>query len=166
MLQPHADTSHQRFWRQLLGWLVNEPPTRVVATRPRPVLSDDGHLMLRAEVRDTTYLPSADAQVEARIVAPDGSTQSVAFQPDPLTQGLYTAEWSADKAGSYVAEVFAKRGQQELCRDVGTFRRENGGAENFHREQNRELLEKLASQTGGRYYPPQAQGRLIAESNY
>ena len=33
-------------------------------------------------------------------------------------------------------------------------RREDGVAENFHLEQNRELLEKLASQTGGSYYRP------------
>jgi len=166
MLQPHADTSHQRFWRQFLGWLVNDTPTRVVASTPHPVLNDDGHLTLRAEVRDTTYLPAGDAQVEARIVAPDGSTQSVAFQPDPLTQGLYTSDWSADKAGSYVAEVTAKRGQQELGRDVVTFRRENGVAENFHREQNRELLEKLAQQTGGRYYRPEVADRLTQEISY
>ena len=54
-----------------------------------------------------------------------------------------------DKAGSYVAEVTATRDQQELGRDVITFRREDGVAENFHLEQNRDLLEKLSSQTGG-----------------
>lgn len=166
MLQDHADTSHQMFWRQLMGWLVNDTPTRVVASTPQPILQDDGHLKLRAEVRDTTYLPAGDAQVEARIVAPDGSSQSVAFQPDPLTQGVYTAEWSADQPGSYVAEVTAKRGQQELGRDVMTFRRENGTAENFHREQNRELLEKLATQTGGRYYRPEEAGILAKEIVY
>jgi hypothetical protein len=62
--------------------------------------------------------------------------------------------------------VSAKRGQQELGRDVVTFRRENGVAENFHREQNRELLEKLASQTGGRYYRPEDAGRLTQEITY
>ena len=166
MLQDHGDTSHQMFWRQLMGWLVNDTPTRVVATTPQPVLLDDGRLKLRAEVRDTTYLPASDAQVEAKIVAPDGATQSVTFGPDPLTQGLYTAEWSADQPGSYIAEVTARRGQQDLGRDVVTFRRENGTAENFHREQNRELLEKLSSQTGGRYYRPEEAGRLSKEITY
>ena len=35
-----------------------------------------------------------------------------------------------------------------------TFQRMDGVAENFHTEQNRELLEQLASQTGGRYWRP------------
>lgn len=166
MLQDHSDTSHQMFWRQLVGWLVNDTPTRVVASTPQPVLEDDGHLKLRAEVRDTTYLPTSDAQVEAHIVAPDGSTQTVAFQPDPVTQGVYSAEWTADQAGSYVAEVTAKRGPQDLGRDVVTFRRENGTAENFHREQNRELLEKLSAQTGGKYYRPDETSKLAQEITY
>jgi hypothetical protein len=133
---------------------------------PLQTLNDDGRMKLRAEVRDTTYLPAGDAQVEAHIVDPDGSTQTVAFQPDPLNQGVYTADWNADKAGSYAAEVVARRGPQELGRDAVTFRRENGVAENFHREQNRELLEKLASQTGGRYYKPEEANRLLQEISY
>ena len=101
-----------------------------------------------------TYLPTSDAQVQARIVGPDGSSQSVDLHPDSLEQGVYTADWDAGQAGSYVAEITATRGQQELGRDVITFRREDGVAENFHLEQNRDLLEKLSSQTGGRYYRP------------
>jgi hypothetical protein len=38
---------------------------------------------------------------------------------------------------------------------VMTFRREDGVAENFHAEQNRDLLDKLSSQTGGKYWRPQ-----------
>ena len=34
------------------------------------------------------------------------------------------------------------------------FERIDGVAENFHTVQNRELLEKLATETGGRYWKP------------
>ena len=47
-----------------------------------------------------------------------------------------------------------------------TFRREDGVAENFHTEQNRELLEKLSSETGGRYYKPSDAGKLSKEISY
>jgi hypothetical protein len=152
MLQPVEDMTHEMFWRQLLRWMVTDTPTRVVASTPKQVLTDEGDAHLRAEVRDTTYLPTSDAQVEAHIVGPDGSSQTVEMHPDPLEQGVYTADWSAEKPGSYITEVIAKRGQEELGRDAIAMRRENGVAENFHLEQNRDLLEKLASQTGGRYY--------------
>ncbi len=166
MLQPLEDMSHEIFWRQMLRWLVSDTPTRVVASTPRQVLLDNGRALLRAEVRDTTFLPTSDAQVEARIVGPDGAVQTVELHPDPLEQGTYTGAWDASREGSYVTEITARRGQQELGRDVVTLRRENGVAENFHLEQNRDLLEKLSAQTGGRYYRPNEVGRLGNDISY
>lgn len=166
MLQPVEDMSHEMFWRQMLRWLVSDTPTRVVSSTSRPVLFDDGRVHFRAEVRDTTYLPTSDAQVEARVVGPDGAAQSVELHPDPLEQGVYSVDWDAARPGSYVAEVTARRGQQELGRDVVTFRREDGVAENFHLEQNRDLLEKLSSQTGGRYYRPNEVSKLGEDISY
>jgi uncharacterized membrane protein len=166
MLQPVEDMSHELFWRQLLRWLVSDTPTRVVTSIARPVLYDDGRVHLRAEVRDTTYLATSDAQVQARIVGPDGGAQSIELHPDSLEQGVYSADWDAGHAGSYVAEITATRGQQELGRDVITFRREDGAAENFHLEQNRDLLEKLSSQTGGKYYRPNDVSRLGEDISY
>ncbi len=166
MLQPLEDLSHEMFWRQMLRWLVSDTPTRVVSSTPRPVLFDDGRVHLRAEVRDTTCLPTSDAQVEARVLAPDGTAQTVELQPDPLEQGVYSTDWDAPRPGSYLTEITAKRGQQELGRDVVTFRREDGVAENFHLEQNKELLEKLSSQTGGRYYRPNEVSKLGEDISY
>ena len=166
MLQPIEDMSHEMFWRQMLRWLVSDTPNRVVSSTPRSVLLDDGHVHLRAEVRDTTYLPTSDAQVEARVVGPDGAAQSVELHPDALEQGVYSVDWDASRPGSYVTEITARRGQQELGRDVVTFRREDGVAENFHLEQNRELLEKLSSQTGGRYYRPNEVSKLGEDIAY
>jgi DNA-binding transcriptional MerR regulator len=39
-------------------------------------------------------------------------------------------------------------------------------AENFRTEQNRELLEKLAEETGGRYYTPETVAQLNEEVAY
>jgi hypothetical protein len=58
------------------------------------------------------------------------------------------------------------RGAEDAGRDVITFRREDGVAENFHVNQNRELLEKLSEQTGGRYYTPGQISRLSDEITY
>ncbi len=166
MLQPVQDMSHELFWRQMLRWLVSDTPNRVVTSVTKPVLYDDGRAHLRAEVRDTTFLPTSDATVQARIVGPDGGAESIDLHPDSLEQGVYSVDWDAGKAGSYVAEVTATRGQQELGRDVITFRREDGVAENFHLEQNRDLLEKLSSQTGGKYYRPNEVSRLGEDISY
>ena len=86
--------------------------------------------------------------------------------PVPDTPGSFRADWTADKAGSYVAEITAGRGDKELGRDVVSFLRADDVAENFHTEQNRELLEGLAEQTGGRYWRPAELGKLAEEIPY
>ena len=60
----------------------------------------------------------------------------------------------------------AGRATDELGRDVVTFERQDGVAENFHTEQNRELLEKLSSETGGRYWKADELGKLPSEISY
>jgi uncharacterized membrane protein len=166
MLQPLADKSHEMFYQQLLRWLVADTPRRVTTSTSKQVISDDAHVNLRAEVRDRTYLHASDAKTEAHILGPEGLAETIEMRPDALETGVYTADWTTPKAGSYLVEVVATRGTEELGRDTITFRREDGVAENFHTEQNRELLEKLASETGGKYYKPEDAQKLGKDISY
>ena len=97
---------------------------------------------------------------------PNGSSQTIPLQSDPLSDGMYSAKWNATEQGAYVAELTARTGNEIAGKDVVSFRREDGVAENFHREQNRDLLEKLAEETGGRYYTPKSASRLPDEIAY
>jgi uncharacterized membrane protein len=166
MLQPVSDMSQETFWRQMLRWLAAATPSRVTASTPVPVIDDDNKVSIRAEVRDTTYLPASDAEVRVHVTGPAGYESSAALSPDPNHPGIYAVDIDAAKAGSYVAEVVASRGHDELGRGAVAFRREDGRAENFHQEQNRELLEKLASETGGRYYSASDAGHLATDITF
>jgi hypothetical protein len=117
-------------------------------------------------VRDAAYLPANDATVEARIEGPEGISESIVLRPEQRKEGIYSAAWNARAQGAYIAEVIARRGAEELGRDAISFRRENGVAENFHREQNRDLLEKLAAETGGHYFRARDAGRLVDDIAY
>jgi len=161
-----GDPSHDLFWQQLLRWVVADSPGRAVAETPAPRLMDDGHVKLMATVRDKEYVVAPDARVSAHVVEPDGATATVDLAPVPSTPGAFAADWTADKPGAYVAEVSAGRGSDELGRDVVTFERQDGVAENFHTQQNRDLLEKLSAGTGGRYWSAQDVGKLPAEISY
>ena len=166
MSQPLEDQTHEMFWQQLLRWLVAETPGRLVSTLPQQILFDTGRLVMNVEVRDKNFLPASDARVEARILGPEGLAAQVELTPDAATPGNYQLEWQAEKPGSYLAEVMAKRGEEEMGRDVLTFQRQDGVAENFRTNQNRELLEKLSSQTGGRYWKPAELTKLANEISY
>jgi uncharacterized membrane protein len=166
MSQALGDPTHDLFWQQLLRWIAADSPGRVVASMPVQRLMDDGHVHLSAMVRDKEYTPAPDARVVAHMVGPEGASALVDMRPVPNNAGSFQTEWTAEKPGSYVAEVTAGRGAEELGRDVLTFERTDGVAENFHTEQNRELLEKLSSQTGGRYWKAEELERLPSEISY
>src|SRR6185436_1044913 len=166
MLQPVADMSHEMFYRQLLRWVVSDTPRHITGSTPKTLLADESRVTLRADVRDKTYLPASDANVEAHITGDGISEQVVNMTPAPLQQGVYSADWTVPQSGSYIVEVVAKRGAEEIGKDTFTFQREDGIAENFHVEQNRELLEILSSETGGSYYKPADAQKLGKDINY
>ncbi len=151
MLQPLEDKSHEVFWQQFLRWSVTGTPTQVQASLSKSMLADESKIRFRAEARDKSYAPAGDANLVARVIGPSGSGSEVVMTPVPTESGVFEAEYNAEREGSYVVEMVAHKGAEELGRDVATFRREDGVAENFHVEQNRELLEKLAQQTGGTF---------------
>jgi uncharacterized membrane protein len=165
MQQELSDRTHEMFWQQLLRW-VADTPGQVISSTPKPVLNDENRVNLRTEVRDAKYAPVSDARVEAHISGPHGMTETVELLPDALTPGVYSAAWSASEAGGYAANIEARRGTEVLGQDAVMFRREDGVAENFRAEQNRELLEKLSSETGGQYYKPEDWKRLSEEISY
>ncbi len=168
MSSPLGETAHDLFWQQLLRWVAADTPGHVSASVPAQMLLDNGTTTIAADVRDQQYNPAADAKVEAHILGPSGVSALVEMSPVPDNPGQFSATWSAPKAGAYLTEVTAQRNDpatntvKELGRDVLTFQRMDGVAENFHTEQNRELLEHLASQTGGQYWKPADLGKLAA----
>ncbi|HLK46652.1 MAG TPA: hypothetical protein VKT49_00880 [Bryobacteraceae bacterium] len=172
MSSPLGDTAHDLFWQQLLRWVVSDTPGRVVASIPAQVLLDNGTVTLTADVRDQQYNPAPDSKVEAHILGPGGVSALVEMSPVPDNPGRFQGTWSAPKTGSYLTEVTAQRADrttgkfQELGRDVLTFQRMDGVAENFHTEQNRELLERVAAQTGGQYWKPEDLGKLASRIPY
>ena len=168
MSSPLGDTAHHLFWQQLLRWLASDTPGHVTASVPAQMLLDNGAVTLTADVRDQQFNPAADAKVEAHILGPSGVSALVEMTPVPDNPGNFQAAWSAPKTGAYLTEVTAQRADpatgtvKELGRDVLTFQRMDGVAENFHTEQNRELLERLATQTGGQYWKPADLAKLAA----
>jgi len=166
MFSPLDDPSHDLFWQQLLRWLAKDSPGQVAAVMPQQTLMDEGHVQMTVVARDKEFTPAPDAHVSAHIIAPDGDSSVVDLTPVPNTPGTYAMDWTADQPGSYVAEVTASRGSDELGKDVISFRRENGVAENFHTGQNRDLLQKLSGETGGRYWQPSELDRLPKEISY
>jgi uncharacterized membrane protein len=163
MAQDARDQTHETFWRQLLRWLAGSVEERVTLLTSRQTVTGDEPVVIRAEVRDRNYLPAAGAVVSVHLLGPGGVSETLEMSPARGEPGVYEARWRAPRPGDYLAEATAREGLEELGRDTVTFRREDGAEEFFRTEQNRELLERLAQQTGGRYWRPSEAGRLVKE---
>lgn len=163
MAQDARDQSHEIFWRQLLRWLSGSVEERVTLLTSRQTYEGGETVRFRAEVRDRNYLPSTSAVVSVHVMGPGGVSDTVELSPSRREPGVYEADWRAPRPGSYLAEATARQGVEDLGRDTVTFRREDGMQEFFRTEQNRELLERLAQQTGGRYYRPSETAGLAKE---
>ncbi|MGD0126122.1 MAG: hypothetical protein ABSF46_12225 [Terriglobia bacterium] len=166
MALPSGDRTHDAFWQQLLRWLVADTPGHVVASVAKPILFDEGRAKISAEVRGQDYSPAPDAVVQAHISGPGGVSATLDLAPDPASPGTFQGEWTADRPQLYSVMVTAKRGSADLGSDNLDFERMNGVAENFHLEQNRDLLERLAKQTGGRYWQPSEASQLARDIPY
>ena len=169
MSEALGDPSHDLFWQQLLRWLVAESPGPVAAAMPERLLMDDGQVQLTAQVRDRQFQQAPNAIVTAHIVGPGGANALIDLTPSGDAPGLFKAQWTAEKPGAYLAEVIAESAgsqPQKLGRDVVTFQRQDGVAENFHSGQNRRLLQQLAAETGGRYWKPSELKNLPRDISY
>ena len=168
MSEALGDPSHNLFWQQLIRWLVTDSPGKVTASVSSHLLMDDEKIQLTAVVRDLQFQPAVSSHVTAHILGPQGTNSFIDLSPLQGIPGKYAAAWDAEKSGGYLAEVMATdtASKQELGRDTLTFRREDGVAEDFHTEQNRQLLQLLSTETGGRHWEPDAINDLPKNISY
>ena len=157
MQLPSEDQRHETFWRQILHALVSATPERVALTAERPYYVDEDEVVLRARVRDGGFEPVGDAEVELSVsgdaIAGDpAAAEPMVMRPVPGEPGTYEATVTADAAGLYRFEARASLEEETLGRADYSVRRSTGISEHFRIQQNRPLLERLASLTGGRYF--------------
>ena len=149
---PHDDQRHHTFWRQLFRTMVANSPGTVTISSNKTLYADDPRVSLRAEVRTKAYEAANNATVTALLTPESGDPLTLELHPSAEEEGVYEIELTAARPGPYRIEVTAHRGDQVLGSEVLHVRREDGVAEDFHPAQNREILERLSEQTGGRYW--------------
>ena len=156
MMLEFSNKSFETFWRNLMRYAVDAVRRPVEASTERTFYGNSEGVQLRAEVSDEKYLAIANAQVTAHVTSPSGRTADVELKPTNENgfEGYATA-LRPDEEGVYRVEVTAaQRGAQakplrpaQTSFIVGPLNREARDA-----AQNRELLKRIAADTGGQYY--------------
>jgi uncharacterized membrane protein len=152
MQLPHEDQRHETFWRQFLQAAATTAPQPVTLTSDRVFYGDESTVVLRAEVRDKSYKPAADAAVTLEVSDGMGPPTTIEMTPVAGERGLYEAVYDTTHTGVFRFEAIAKTADSELGRARFAVRREDGVIEHYRVQQNRALLERLAGATGGTYF--------------
>jgi uncharacterized membrane protein len=140
----------EKSWRQTVRWLVADVPSRVEAETERPTGDTSGPIRIIARARDQRFEPLDNAAVRVRVRSPDGREIELTAEPSERAAGEYTATFSGRVPGAYRATVTvtsadaAEVGRREIGWAIGP-----AGDELRRLRPNRELLERIAQETGG-----------------
>jgi len=163
---PLEDMTHENLWRQLLRWLVSGVPGPVTVSVSSPRTAPGSAVTILATVTDATYLKVNDAQVVAHVKDPSGAERALPLEWTVGKDGEYGARFTPPDKGAYEVRVEAARAGQTLGRETAQVQAADLATEYFGAEMRRPLLERIAEETGGRFYTPQTVSALAEDVKY
>lgn len=158
---PEADQTYSRFWRQTLRWLTSDVPSRLVVSLPTDEANPKSPIAIRASVADSLYLPRNDAKVIAHIVGDSGASRDVALDWAIDRDGEYRGTFTPDVAGIYTIRIEATPSTgTAVVADTAYLRVADLNTEYFDAEMRAPLLQRMAKETGGKFYTPETASTL------
>jgi hypothetical protein len=110
---------------------------------------------MTASVRDETYIEVNDSQVTARIVSPAGLVEELPMDWSLEADGEYLAFFTPSELGFYEIQVSARHGGETLNEEISHIQVADLSSEHFDAEMRAPLLQRIAEETGGRFYTPE-----------
>jgi uncharacterized membrane protein len=160
------DMTHEMFWRRMVRWLVDGVPDQVNLTTGNDRVEPGESVRFTAEVLDSAYVEVNDAHVEATITSPSGKITVAPMEWTVEQDGEYDALFNPDESGLYEIRVTATRDGQQLGTNVMHLRVSAGDAEFYDAEMRAPLLQRIAEETGGRFFTPSNAASLPEAISY
>ena len=162
---PLEDQTHEQFWRQLLRWMVDGVPD-AVDVRLTDRVEPGEPVQIEATVVDKSFVGVNDASVVAHVARPNGQSLNVPLQWTGDRDGQYRGSFVSAEAGAYEVTVDASRGAESIGTGVSYVRAVAGEGEFFDPTMHPAPLRRVAEETGGRFYTPDAVSKLAEDIRY
>ncbi len=163
---PVEDTTHMMFWRRLVRWLVDGVPDPVEITTSVDRVEPGESVKLTGDIVDPTFTEVNDAQVVAEVKAPSGKTSEVPLEWTVSKDGEYKGTFVADEPGVYQVKAAASRNGTSLGTNTMHTRASAGDSEYFDAAMRSSLLNRIAEETGGRFFNASNAGSLPEAISY
>ena len=154
------DQTFSRFWRQMARWLTSDVPGRVVVSLPADQVNPKNAIAMRTSVADSTYLPRNDAKVVAHITSDSGVSRDLPLDWAIDRDGEYRGTFTPDQPGTYTIQVTATLPSGASAADTSYLRVADLNTEYYDAEMRAPLLQRIANETGGRFYTPKSASTL------
>ncbi|MBN4075156.1 MAG: hypothetical protein COA71_00885 [SAR86 cluster bacterium] len=161
MSMPLEDMSHETFWRQLArGLVANSPLPFELSTTV-----ENEEIRVRAQVRDPDAEENQGLAVSAVVSSQYGPAMTLELLPSSSQPGVYEASFKPADTGLFSVEAISRIGDTPISSTRSAIRYEQN-QEAFSIRQNRDLLENLATATGGQYWQAQEWDELPEAISY
>jgi hypothetical protein len=163
---PLEDQTHENLWKQMMRWLVDGVP-EVIDVRLAERVEPGEQVVIEANIVDPQFVELNDATVIAQVARPNGATLNVPMQWTGERDGQYRGTFVSTEAGAYEVTVDATRaGGQAVGSGVGYIRAAAGEAEYFDPTMHAAPLQRIAEDTGGKFYTPEMAAGLAEDVRY
>jgi hypothetical protein len=150
---PVEDMTHEMFWQRLSRWLVDGVPDRVMVTAAPDRVERGQPITLTANVLDEAYHGVNDGRILAHVTTPSGRVEDVAMDWTVEQDGEYHARYTPTEDGLYRIAVDGRDAAElDVGRGTVSMRVGPSDAEYFDAAMRAPLLQRVADETGGRFF--------------
>ena len=151
---PVEDETHETYWRRLLRWLVDGVPDQAVVRLPQDRVEPEEIVTVLAEVGDANFEELNNSSVVAIVTAPSGNLSKLPMEWTAEKDGEYRTTFTAAEEGFYEVHVEASSGEELLGDDTAYVQVAPSDDEYYDSTMHAPLLQRVAEETGGRFYTP------------
>ena len=157
---PSEDQRHERFWRQMIRWLVASAPDPVDVDLGSARIAPEEEMPITVRIYDETYSVVSGIEVHGFVTDPFGGIDEVVLQEDLTEAGAYLATYVPREVGVYTVDIEAVIGEVRVSSKPQSFLVQPSGREFRDATLKREFLERLAAASGGTYYSAEEAGDI------
>ena len=163
---PVEDETHETYWRRLLRWLVDGVPDQAVVRLPRDRVEPEEIVTVLADVGDANFEELNNSSVVAIVTAPSGNLSELPMEWTAEKDGEYRTTFTAAEEGFYEVHVEASGGEELLGEDTVYVQVAPSDDEYYDSTMRAPLLQRVAEETGGRFYTPDTVVSLAEDIQY